>query len=717
MARGSLVRRIGRRDLLRGGAAGAAALAAWAGGGVGVSAAARPVRQATVITLNWAVNYQGIAWSPAQNQLTQQLLEKYWLPQHPGVRVNTFAGSGSNGPSQGSSAAIAEILAGVGPDILSGCCTDLPTYLGAGGILAPLDPWLKRDNIDAHALFSPGHLAALTTPEGLMALPAYDGPQVLLVNLGALDRLGLKYPDPGWTVDEAVRLWEAASGHDPKAPNGWRYGVVLNWYVGGWGGYWLPFGWGGNWIDPTLTKPLFDSPATVQSIEWIMDLFTRKVALARGAPNSMGGWGSVHGGLAVMGVAGGWDTLSIATNMQSFKWDYFPMPIFPSGQRTTMINVDFVGMNAQTKYPELTWSLFKFAAISKTYQEFNMRTTLVNPSRVDMWDVWEQLVQTVAPPLRGKSLHWYHDAVQYGHGHIYFRYLPIQANNLIGQATQEMGPPAKQDVATILSQLNRQIAALEAEGPALEAAAAKELAVYHAYVQKAATSSQAITYPAPPVQGSGVPPKRMPSLLVVGPAGTYTLKGAGSGVTGASDNCAFAGQPFRLSRGEFVCRVVAISAPNATSIANGAKVGLMARDNLSDNAASVGLEVALGRGVHFHVRAVDGDNLGDNRPNAPTQPTGLIGAQVILADDSKPAKNYLLKPVWLKLVLDVASWTPFTSLDGVNWTQAAPPAGVEFVGAWVGLFVTSHQSGHYIQAVFDHVTGFAPEQVFQIGSA
>jgi hypothetical protein len=679
---------------------------------------ARAALQHGVITLNWAVNYQGITWSPAQNELTQNLLAQYWLPKHPGVRVNTFAGSGSNGPNQGSTSAIAAILAGAGgPDVLSGCCTDFPTYLAAG-VLAPLDPWLTKDNIDVHDMFSPGHLVALTTSHGIMALPAYDGPQVLLVDEGQLDRLGLAYPRPDWTLADAERLWEAASGRDAHAPNGWRYGACLQWYVGGWGGYWLPQGWGGNWIDPSRTKSLFASGPALEGFQWIASLFQRKVAIPRGFSGSDGGWGSVQAGQAVMGMAGGWDSLAIATNMRGRKWNYYSMPVFPAGRPTTMINVDFLAMNASSKYPDLAWSLFKFASMDPTYQLFDIRTTLVNPSLVALWPEWERLVQAIAPPMRGKNLQAYQQAVQYGAGHIYFKYEPIQVNNLIGQATNQVPPGGSADVTEVFRQLSQRIDAIQAAGPALAAAAARTVSLWRTYVGRAQAASAPIQFPAPPRSGPGVAATAANREVAFDArTGTYTLTAAGGGgVNGSNDNCLFAGQAYTSSRGTFVCRLLSVAAVHATSVANGAKIGLMARDSLGSEAASVGLEVAMGRGVHFHVRPLDGTNLGDNRPASATQATGLIGSAVILANDAKPARNYLLKPVWLKLVLDADLWTPYTSLDGVTWTQATPPAGVQFVGAWVGLYATSHSPGHQIVATFDHVSGFAPDTFVQIGT-
>jgi hypothetical protein len=75
-----------------------------------------------------------------------------------------------------------------------------------------------------------------------------------------------------------------------------------------------------------------------------------------------------------------------------------------------------------------------------------------------------------------------------------------------------------------------------------------------------------------------------------------------------------------------------------------------------------------------------------------------------------------LKPLWLRLVRDVSRWTAYVSLDGTHWMPAGGALDVEAAGVWVGVFVTSKQSGVRIQATFDSFAGFRPSAAFQIGS-
>jgi ABC-type glycerol-3-phosphate transport system substrate-binding protein len=693
-----------RRDVARLGA-----LLVVGHGRLRVDPAARTRIQNPKIVLVLDDQFTGLGVS-VTSQLVQETLERYFYPTQRGVEVRVggvpFFGQADGG--------VAAILAGTGPDLLSGCCTDLPTLVSAG-VLRPLDDLLRRDNIPL-SLFSPGHVAALTTTEGLMGLPSYDGPQVLFVNETLLDTLGLSYPQPDWTYEDAVRLWEAASGADHRVPGGWRYGAALNWYVGGWGGYWLPFGWGGSWIDATGTRALFDSSACLAAYTWVADLFRRRVAIPRSGAWSLG-MGSVAfagAGGAAMAMAGGWTLVEAIQAGKGIRWNYYPMPRFPAGP-TTMINVDFWGLSAYSKHPEAAWELFKFVTTSKQMQELNIRTNLVGPALVSMWPFWEEFVQQIAPPLRGKNLHLYGEAVQYAHGHVYFKYEPVEANNLIAQATTKLPPAGNADVATTLRELTRQIDALEQIGAEQAAAVARA----EAAIGRALQGSGPL--PAPPRTGIGRPPTPLPAgWFSVGSGGRVTLTGGGADVWTPSANASFAGAGVTARAGSFTCRVVALENVDCPYLSQWAKVGLLVAGDLSDAAAALTLEVTGANGVYQQVQPVPGNGWSATGPSSPTAASGLIGATALTYPNHRPAANYLRRPLWLRWVRDGLSWTGFTSWDGVSWTPTGPAVALEAAGCWVGLFVCAHNISFggkgLIRAVFDHVSFPLAEEV-QIGTA
>jgi hypothetical protein len=265
----------------------------------------------------------------------------------------------------------------------------------------------------------------------------------------------------------------------------------------------------------------------------------------------------------------------------------------------------------------------------------------------------------------------------------------------------------------------RQINALEATGPAAEAAQAQAALEAARFEREAAAAKAPIAFPSPPAYapGAGARAAAAPRLAHAGPGGRVTLFAqSGGGVAYEVDNCTFACQPYALSRGTFTARLLAVRLPQGGALAAGAKVGLMARETLGDASPALAVMFAGDRGVHAMYRPADGWKLNDQRPPTPATASGLIGQNVVQVPGTPAAGgNWLARPLWLRLAVDGTSWTAFTSLNGSRWTAVGSPWTVRFVGAWVGLFATSHQSGQTVEAVFDHVSGFDPGRIFQIG--
>lgn len=261
----------------------------------------------------------------------------------------------------------------------------------------------------------------------------------------------------------------------------------------------------------------------------------------------------------------------------------------------------------------------------------------------------------------------------------------------------------------------RQIDAMEVAGRTVSAEAAREEATYRRYMALAGAASGPIRFPPPQRRGSGVPPVTDASAVRQLSGGAWVVSGGGAGVIGSADGLTFAAAPVTSSEATFTCRLAAIQAVKPDTLNPGAKFGLMARSDLSDNAAAVAVVIAAGRGVHFLARPTAGTPLADQRPSSSSQGAGLLGSAVVLGNKAIPSGNVLLRPVWLRLVRHIATWIAYTSLDGIHWTAAGTPQGTEIVGAWVGLCVTAHGSGHVVRATFDHVTGFSPATFVRIG--
>jgi hypothetical protein len=702
-----------RRGLLRQGASLVGAGAVLGLAGRGDAAPRRGAANPVVLVVH--LNFGSQPWppTPALASLMAEALQPL-LSANPGLEIRWFQGNAWQGGIQ------ASMLAGNGPDIFADWV--LPGYTAAN-LCLDLEPFVRRDNVDL-SKYQAGQLRYIRDagqlapkPIALPALPEYMLPQAMIVNLGLLDQLGLKYPEPNWTYKDWEALWRAstvrATGSHP-AYLGLDLGSDM------WVGYdhsynmpgaWVMAGFGGEYVDPTnLARSYLDAPGSIACGEWMFDLLYSGVAQLQ--------WGSGFGkGTTVSWMYSGQSLPQAATSYRGLKWDFFPLPIWPKVP-TTYTSTDSLGIWAGTKNPEAAWVALKYFSYEIPWQMFQMKTLLLPPALRDLTADWVEVVRQVAPPLRDKNLDLWIAQAEANQEYVgnLFRYLSNEAQPIIAKLSNDL-MNRKVSVADGFTQAARQLDALEATGAQVAAAAQAAAVTFAADMAAAERSPATYRFPAPPRTGIGVAPVADPSQVVVR-AGTYAVTGGGSGVSGISNGLTFACQAVTAAEGTFTCRLVAIEAVQPNTLNGGAKFGLMVRGDLSDTAAELGVEVAAAAGtpgIHVHAQATAGTNLGDYKPGSPPDP-GLLPAAGLLAPIGTPTKNFLLRPVWLRLVRTVGRWQAYTSLDGVHWLVAGPSLGAEILGAWVGLYVTAHGNGNLARAVFDHVTGFVPDTFVRIGA-
>ena len=416
------------------------------------SSSAAPAVQQNVIELLAQVNNQGVPWNKTTIALDQQYIDENFNAKNTGIRATVYPGGWGNPTAQ-----IAASIAGAGyPDIFHSCCGDLSTYK-AGGWLTPLDPFLRQDNINADAWNKP-HVDVLTFDGKILALPSYDGPGVIAYRQDILDQLGLEYPDSSWTYKEAAAVWQqcATSKYGTGTAQKSRYGVSFFDPTYEWLNFWS-HAFGGAEMDATRTHCLASSPEAVNALAWVADLYKNKVATGRQEVGFLTGQAQ-----AVFSMCGGWDVYPLASQLgDKVKWDILPAPMYPAG-RATFCNIDFYALNSATKHPNESWQLLRFFTYDPGWQQFQMKSTLVEPCLLQLWDQWETIVKQTAPPLQNKQLHWYTDAARGGYAYptLFFEYAASQASTLVdnwlGQITG--GKVSAQEGMT---QLANQINALE----------------------------------------------------------------------------------------------------------------------------------------------------------------------------------------------------------------------------------------------------------------
>ncbi len=696
---------VGRREALRAAAGGVGAVAL--GGllaGCRQEARAKPAPQINRPVIDITFMPWWVAWDQTGRSLLAQQCAAF-TASRPGIRVRAIPGP--NGGGVDGTAVVTSILSGGGPAVICDYQDRWPQYMQGQAFVA-LDPYIRRDGLDA-SVWSASHLQALQQGGQQFALPTYDGPVVLAYRKDLLAAAGLASPDPDWTYLDAAQIWRlcsrAAAGGAPA-----RYGATLWWWQQEWRySNWLLTAFGGAEMDAAGTRALFEDPASVQAGQWLMPLIWENVVGYFGP--------GLDSGQAVFASSGGWSVASdVATYAQKFPWDYAPMPLFPQG-RATFGNADYWGLNALQPEVEAGWELCKWLAYEPDWQRFCMKTALLPPCTAALWEEWEQTMVQVAPVLKGKQLGWFRDAAQGGYGYApqFFRYQAAHSDHLITAQVVALNE-RQTDVPTAFAAVSAQVDALQAAGAAVDAAVAEVVARVHDLAGQ--TADQVL--PPPAVGGAGVAATPAADLLAAQGGGVWALTGSGGDVAAQSDNGTLAAVVSNDSVAEFVCRVRGIVDLDCPSVAPWAKVGLMARGDLSDDAAAAFVAVTGSQGLQTIFRFAAGyDPTGQAGGPAAS---GAFDPAALSVAGAGPGVAALRQPVWLRLQRQGAVWTASASLDGSTWTLLGHPTLTLMAGVWVGLFVSAVDaafpggaSGGRIQATFDHVS-FAPQAVYRIGT-
>jgi hypothetical protein len=156
----------------------------------------------------------------------------------------------------------------------------------------------------------------------------------------------------------------------------------------------------------------------------------------------------------------------------------------------------------------------------------------------------------------------------------------------------------------------------------------------------------------------------------------YTLQGSGSDIWNNADGFSFLSQPL-YGDGSVVTRVVGLSNTNGC-----AKAGLMIRDSLEPSSAQVSVVMMPGCGGHT-TQMLYRASLG-------------AGSNVAVATDAQI-------PYWLKLERVGSQFNSYVSSDGVSWSLVGSVTLSMANQLYIGLAVSSHDTGIVDTASFDNV--------------
>ena len=663
-----------------------------------IAGQSRPTAAKPRTTLVWQP--WRVGWAKSWTGVFQQALTPF-LKAHPGVDIVIDVG---DGPVSNDGAVLAAILAGAGPDVYSGFA---PAKMIEAKVNLDLAPYLRRYNVDTHT-FDAGQFAKFSANGGVYALPAELSTSAVAINLSLLDQLGIPYPARDWDYREAASLWQRTTKAS-NSPSGRRVGFTF------WGqkAPWLPGefywrGWGASVVQGAYsTKCALDGREALAFAQWWYPLMHSGVAVWLGAAPP---WPQQ----VACGFAGSW-SLPLFAQQTTVKYDFWPQPRWPTGT-TAYAGNDYYAVSRTTHQPDLAAGFAIWLATSKAWAQSITRMQLVLPPARSGWDQWQSVVRSVAPPLAHKNLGAFTVAAlaDRAFNHPAFAYLSDAAYGRIGQYTAQMAT-RQISVPLGLQEATHSVDAFETAAQTTTQRAGQ----IKAELKRAATSKHAITFPSPARTGLGVPASTPPKGAITHHATQWTMIGDGSDVWATSDNCTYACIPWTSSAGSFVGRLTSIANIDCPHLSQWAKVGLMARGDLSDDAAMVLVCASGAHGVFVDARQGPGIAAAQQGPLSPAPKTGLIGAKYLTKPNTAKHHNYLLRPVWLRLVRSGGSWQAASSLDGKTWVKAGSAVQPGMAGCWVGIFCLSHNGSFggkgRIVATFDHLS-FTPHVEVQLGT-
>ena len=436
-----------------------------AGGAAGAATGVLPVPQSGVTQLTAMMNTQGsVAWNKTTQTLFQEFVDQHFNQnsQYKGLWLTCYPAGWGNASTQ-----ITDDIAGKGAaDVWLFCCADIPT-IEASGLAQPLDDLLRRDNIPV-SLWSPGHIAADSYSGAVYGLPSYDGTLAIIYRQDVLDNLGLQYPDPTWSYQDAQNLWQSCTGKNAKG--GKQAGVALYWS----GVYemidWWLRGWGAREMSDNQTTATMATPQGAECFNYATQMFLDGVAINRGDPSQL------TSGQAVFGQYHSALVVNAAQDLgTAFKWDFLPNPVWPAG-RTTFVTIDGYMLNAESKNMDAAWEAMKWVNLGApngdgtydySWPKFQVQINLITPALLSLWDYWQTTVQVVAPPLKGKALNWWAEPSQKGYAYptIFYKYQAVNATNIVDNWGAQIFA-GKVSPTAGLQQMQQQINALEATSAA-----------------------------------------------------------------------------------------------------------------------------------------------------------------------------------------------------------------------------------------------------------
>jgi multiple sugar transport system substrate-binding protein len=295
-----------------------------------------------VTTVTW--------WNPdvSWGQPTYEALAKGAMEQNPeiGVEIQVV-------PEDGFQEKISAMIAGgTGPDVwVWFYATDTARH----GFLEEITPYLEADGIVAEELWFPICLARSTYEDRIYSVPRDGVWAAVGYNQTLFEEKGVPLPEEGWTLEDYLEAAKALTDEEQGTFGTQISGPgALCWDIG--------FCWNMGFelvsLDGRQVRGLLDSPASIEAIQWMLDLeVVHKVAPSASQSQTLGDFAFGSGKIGMTAATGwGLDNLKAL----EFEWGLVPEPIKPGGESYSWGDSVQYYMWSGSQQKDAAWALMKF---------------------------------------------------------------------------------------------------------------------------------------------------------------------------------------------------------------------------------------------------------------------------------------------------------------------------------------------------------------------
>ncbi len=292
-------------------------------------------------------------WGSAEEKKVNEEIIALFEQKHPGTKVNL-----EYIPDEYTTKIDTMFLGKNAPDVIYGHPKYFTNWASKGLLMDLTDKFNADPELLDDSKFSTGLYDSFKYKGKNIATVNGADTLVVFYNKDMFDAAGLDYPKAGWTLDD---FRDAAQKLTIKDENGktTQFGATI-----GGAGYSacesFIFANGGKFFDDMNNpqKAVFNSPETVEALQFIQDLYLddKSVPSSLDNQNLGGNWDT---GKVAMDITGVWAVV-YRTAITDFKWDMVEIPTVEGKEAVYPALYAGYAISNTTNNPDLAWEFARF---------------------------------------------------------------------------------------------------------------------------------------------------------------------------------------------------------------------------------------------------------------------------------------------------------------------------------------------------------------------